>query len=56
MENNLFAEFDSGVLFSYASAESGKSLCAHLKSEFSTCIYEQDFVTSQLILASCGPA
>ncbi len=44
------AEFDSGRSFSHLSAEGGKFLCAHLKFELNACTYEQDFVTSRLVL------
>ncbi len=49
VQNDACAEFDTRRLFSHSSAEAGKFLCAHLKSEFNTCTCEQDFVTSHLV-------
>ncbi len=38
MQNDVCAEFDTRRLFSLPSAEEGKFLCVHLKSEFKTWI------------------
>ncbi len=37
MQNDVCAEFDTRRLFSNESAEEGKFLCAHLKSDFKPC-------------------
>ena len=38
-ENDLYADFDTRKLFSHSSAEGGKFLFTHLKSEFT---YKRD--------------
>lgn len=43
-------DFDHRRLFSHSSAEGGEFNYVHLKSEFNTCMYEQDFVTSHKVL------
>ena len=42
VQNDVCPEFDTRRLFSYSSAESGKFLGAHLKSELKACTYKHD--------------
>lgn len=46
----MIDDFDDRRLFSHPSAEGGVLNYVHLKSEFNTRMYEQDFVTSQKVL------
>ena len=41
MQNYIYVEFDTRKLFSHSSAEGGKFLCAHLKSEFKVPVKEK---------------